>query len=441
MKLKPCSFFHSKASLASKNCRQEIFHSIKKEKPTLSIYLEEVELDRALDMQLSLTQSTYYFQYLDKEEFFKRLNTTDLLKSSRNLDSLYTNLKDNSYSRKTFRETVIPSEYRFSKLLEEESDKDYQAGRYLFRIGHYSDAEKILSKSSLKNNSMACILLGRIYRMNKSKAIQEQSLKQFDVAIKMGNPLGTAWLAESYFSGLGVEKDLIQIKTIYAPVRKEIESFASLGSVDAQYFLGHTQLSGSLYTQSFETALYGLEKANNSGEALAGLDLFYIYNQGGGIPQDKEKAFEIIQQYSSSQDEKINLALGEAYLDNLKIEDRFEKAFPCFLQAANLGNSVARDGLAYLYFNGFGVKHSNYEANTWLKRAAESGLAKSQYNLGYRYHKGMGVDKDPDKAFKYLYLAAEQGRPEAQVQLVSYYFDSNCSAYDPEKGFTLGGES
>ncbi len=68
-----CIAFHSNASLDSMNCRQEVNYALKKRRSILSVYLEDVELSDGLDMQLSSYQSTFWFQYQDKELFFERL--------------------------------------------------------------------------------------------------------------------------------------------------------------------------------------------------------------------------------------------------------------------------------------------------------------------------------------------------------------------------------
>lgn len=51
--------FHSKASIVSPNCRQEVAYAIKNRKTILSVYLEDVELPDGMDMQLSIYQALY----------------------------------------------------------------------------------------------------------------------------------------------------------------------------------------------------------------------------------------------------------------------------------------------------------------------------------------------------------------------------------------------
>lgn len=74
-----CMAFHSKLSVVSPNCRQEITYAFKMKKNILSVYLEEVELSDGMDMQLTSFQSTFPYQYKDMEEFYIKLINTKIL--------------------------------------------------------------------------------------------------------------------------------------------------------------------------------------------------------------------------------------------------------------------------------------------------------------------------------------------------------------------------
>ncbi len=79
-KCEVCLAFHSRASAVSANCRQEINYAQKKGRGILSVYLEDVELSEGMDMQMTLYQSTFWYQYKDKNQFFDRLiNNTPIL--------------------------------------------------------------------------------------------------------------------------------------------------------------------------------------------------------------------------------------------------------------------------------------------------------------------------------------------------------------------------
>ena len=70
-----CLAFHSAASVQSERCREELYYARKQHVPVLSIYLENVELDAGLDMQLSSQQALYLNQYKTKKDFYASLYT------------------------------------------------------------------------------------------------------------------------------------------------------------------------------------------------------------------------------------------------------------------------------------------------------------------------------------------------------------------------------
>ena len=78
-----CMAFHSKASVLSANCRQEIHYALKMQKGILSVYLEDVELSEGMDMQLTPFQSTFPYQYANQGDFFNRLAETKIIQECR----------------------------------------------------------------------------------------------------------------------------------------------------------------------------------------------------------------------------------------------------------------------------------------------------------------------------------------------------------------------
>ena len=88
-----CIIFHSTNSVVSINCRQEAYYALKENKGILSVYLENVELSKGLDMQLSSFQSTFMFQYEDLQLFYERLENTRLIQCCHENSLLFENEK------------------------------------------------------------------------------------------------------------------------------------------------------------------------------------------------------------------------------------------------------------------------------------------------------------------------------------------------------------
>ncbi|MBQ7364675.1 MAG: leucine-rich repeat protein [Clostridia bacterium] len=71
--------FLSEASIASKNCRQEINYAIDLDIPTLTVYLEDLTLTGGMRMRVGLLQALFYHRYETSEAFYGALFRTDLL--------------------------------------------------------------------------------------------------------------------------------------------------------------------------------------------------------------------------------------------------------------------------------------------------------------------------------------------------------------------------
>ena len=74
--------FISKNSLSSANCRREINFALKKNKPFISVILEEVEMSLGMDMQLSANQSIFKYTFEREEDFFAKLYEAKFLRNS-----------------------------------------------------------------------------------------------------------------------------------------------------------------------------------------------------------------------------------------------------------------------------------------------------------------------------------------------------------------------
>ncbi|MCD7785552.1 MAG: TIR domain-containing protein [Oscillospiraceae bacterium] len=149
-----CIAFHSNASAESLNCRQEVNYALKKRRSILSVYLEDIELSDGLDMQLSSYQSTFWFQYQDKEQFFDRLiEKTPLLAPCRN---------DSAEAPEDIEAAEEPETVPVKKQepvekkgtdsyniasLREESRKYYDLGKECEKAGNIVEARKWLEKS------------------------------------------------------------------------------------------------------------------------------------------------------------------------------------------------------------------------------------------------------------------------------------------------------
>ena len=130
-------------------------------------------------------------------------------------------------------------------------------------------------------------------------------------------------------------------------------------------------------TKDFDEAAKWIHKGADQGSADAEDTMGLLYEEGKGVPLDKEEA--------------------------LKWK----------LKAAAKGNPFFEFNLGAQY-----AQRSNYvEAAKWYMRSAEQGFPHGQNNLGYCYDLGQGVPKDWPEAYKWYQLAIAQHLRRAEVNL------------------------
>lgn len=89
----------------------------------------------------------------------------------------------------------------------------------------------------------------------------------------------------------------------------------------------------------------------------------------------------------------------------------YSKAFECFKQAAELGESNSMNYLGLMYEDGEGVPQNQRIAVDWYYRAiqADSKNAIAAYNLGRMYYNGAGIEADMAKAYQFCKAAVDLG--------------------------------
>lgn len=198
----------------------------------------------------------------------------------------------------------------------------------------------------------------------------------------------------------------------------------------------------------------------NMGPMEGFFPLFRFSGAAGTPPKSKrdreelKKEWAAIPEFPDLKEAELHIADAVRAMAGKKYED----AFACFQQAADLGCPRGYWGMAFLYDLGkYGVKRDKKQADemhkkaaalgfvpsamkygaTWpdaskslglssaaakevlnrSKRAAVEGYASEQYNLGMMYQNGFGVEKDPVKAKEWFQKAADQDDVQAKTIL------------------------
>ena len=128
--------------------------------------------------------------------------------------------------------------------------------------------------------------------------------------------------------------------------------------------------AGSTFAQSdFEVT----KALAESGDAVAQIDLGFVYETGDGVPKDVAEAVK------------------------------------WFRLAAEQGHAFAQAKLGKIYNNGEGVPENDAEAVKWYRLAADWGYANAQNSLGLMYFNGEGVPQNNIKAYVWWSVSAAQG--------------------------------
>lgn len=138
----------------------------------------------------------------------------------------------------------------------------------------------------------------------------------------------------------------------------------------------------------------------------------------------EEKAFECYMKAAELGHTPAYYAVAASYLNDEGVERDFDKAFEWFRKAADSGDTSAKLKLAECYKRGAGCER-NYAAALALYQqvAGEKSMKRysfvdvAEYELGNMYLKGLGIEVDLRKAYDYFKRAASHDNRAAENAL------------------------
>ena len=251
----------------------------------------------------------------------------------------------------------------------------------------------------------------------------------------------------------GKEGNEVDYESAYNNFLQAVE----LGNVDANFYLGALSDWYHYPKQDFQVARTYYEACPEN--PYAQISLGYLYWNGQGVEEDKEKAKEYfnsatknrVEGYiglasvaSSDQDyttaleyytkvveegtEQLYVAssmyeIGYLYHNGLGVEQDYKKAMEWYEKATELGNPSAMNNIGYLYQNGLGVEQDYKKAMEWYEKAVELEYAISMNNIANLYENGLGVEQDYAKAMEWYEKAAELGKANSMYFIANLYQD------------------
>jgi TPR repeat protein len=138
---------------------------------------------------------------------------------------------------------------------------------------------------------------------------------------------------------------------------------------------------------------------------------------GNGVPQDYQKAAELLLKAALQGVPDAQYNLGALYANGLGVAKDPLRAATWYQAAAQQRHPLAAFNLALAYVDGNGVEQSDAEAARWFRRAAEQGVSNAQFDLAALYLSGRGVPRSVTEAYAWFSVLATSGDTEARQQV------------------------
>ncbi len=173
--------------------------------------------------------------------------------------------------------------------------------------------------------------------------------------------------------------------------------------------------------------------ADNHGGAY--FTLSFLYNEGYGVEQDKNKSYELLCKSLELGYERAKLMLARLYVEGEVVEKDLAKAERYLRELAEKDDKDACSCIANYYFNNVFTDSSRKEGLAFLEKAAKLGHPNSMGQLGeilgnycrdeesnywFEKAKEAGLEGVEDAQARYT----SETYPQRRVELIRYYFST-----------------
>jgi TPR repeat protein len=198
------------------------------------------------------------------------------------------------------------------------------------------------------------------------------------------------------------------------------------------------QLGRAYFDQeNYAAALKEFTAASDDGLAIAKASLGYLYGEGLGVAQNKQRELELTLEAANADIAFAAHNLGVIYRDNDGIAVDHSASLAWFRKAAALGYTQSLVDIGFAYDEGRGVKADFVEARRWYIEAAKYDIVEALNNLGTHYEEGRGVEKNYPSALEWYSKAQAQGYTLAYVNIANLTDAGLGTAADPAAAAVL----
>lgn len=302
--------------------------------------------------------------------------------------------------------------YYLSKGVEKKDENCLESLGDMYYKGLY--VKKDIDKAfEYYNESMSQGNTKIYYKIGKLYEEENETDKAFITFIKghnNGDLKSSQKLGIMYYNGEGVNKD--EVKALeYMKIAIKDEDHHSL------YIIGTIYLASDR-KKGIEYLKKAYEKGSHyAAEILASEYLINILNS------EKVDEMELIRFIDFAMEKELCDAIyykGLAHIYGIGGEVDKEKAFICFLKAAEKGSEKAMIKLGNCYLHGVYVKENIKEAIRWFNKAIEFDNVEAILSLMEIYEKGIGIEKNYEKAIELAYILREINLIEGDIKLALY---------------------
>lgn len=267
---------------------------------------------------------------------------------------------------------------------------------------------KNIYKDALQSNyPYAALRLGYMYEEGiLGERNYEAAKEYFAIAAEADLPEGVYQLARFYRYGIGGAENH---QTSFELFEKALQ----LGYTDANVDLALAYEEGTGVIQQPEKAFDYMTKAAELGYGFAQYKVgcYYLYDYG--IQKDLQQAKNWLEQAVENQSVLAMLTLGDYYLYGYEQDEPYEKCFPYYQAAEELGG--ISEGIGVCYQFGIGTEQNEEKAFQYYQKAIENNYDAAYFRVGICYFYGIGTQKNTDEALEHLRIAADRGNMEASA--------------------------
>ena len=229
-----------------------------------------------------------------------------------------------------------------------------------------------------------------------------------------------------YLYGLGVGKN----------ERKALEYIQASADQDydtAQSLLGFLYDEGRLVPQDKKKAISYYKKAADRGNTSALLNLGLAYYKGEGVVKNDQIAIQMLEKVPLEQQPMVGRYLGEIYLSNPNLADRYQKAEKAYSSSAKNGDIASFYALGQIYSREDSGLLNRERALNFYTYAASEGFSPAQYVLGTMYVNGEGVERNLFLGHAWLEIASVNRYDPAISALAQLDADMTLSETEASK--------